>query len=46
MRPGEEELRPVLGFERWNRVRLLGGKAEELPTGHEELQVGAACEQP
>jgi hypothetical protein len=45
MRPGEEELVPVLRLERRNRVRLLGRQAEQLPAGDKQLQVGASREQ-
>ena len=44
-RPGEEELGSVLGLEWGHRVRLLGRKAEQLPAGDEQMQVGAGGEQ-
>ena len=45
MRPCEKELGSIVGLERRDGVRLLGRKAEQLPAGDEQLQVGAGCEQ-
>jgi hypothetical protein len=44
-RPRHEEPRPVLLFERRDRIGLLAGKPKQLTARHEQMHVGAGGEQ-